>query len=99
MSRLFEVYIMVRGITAEQLLPIAEKQFGIGEIPDIQPNSAIVTVSDYISLCGGEKEEEAHKRLAEEIYRINPNAKVQTYWTYLEELPSESFGDDFDSKQ
>lgn len=54
------------------------------------------TIYGENNLCGGEGEEEAHERIAEGIRAFAPKALVKTRWTYLEDLPFEEYGDDFD---
>ena len=95
MSRLYAVRVKTMGIEEEFLNTIFEKEFGgdTETFPDIEKKS-ITLVSDGIYLCGGESDDEAHDRLSDAIKEDNPDAKVQTTWTYLEDLPQETYGDD-----
>ena len=94
MSRTFEVNIHVIGINKEQLGNIVEQELGTMKLVSQSDNCEMIGLSDIIQLCRGELEEQAHNRLSEAIKEINPDAKVQTTWVYLDDLPHEIFGDD-----
>jgi len=94
MSRTYKLAIEAVGITEEQLGKIAIEQFGW----DGEANSYKETV--YFdgdgTLYGGMDEETAHKQIYEAIKAINPKAKAKTIWTYMDELPCESYGDNIE---
>ncbi|MFH0899135.1 MAG: hypothetical protein V2A73_00760 [Pseudomonadota bacterium] len=46
-----------------------------------------ITVWGEGSLCGGESESEAHARITRKIRELIPKCRVETQWTYLEDLP------------
>lgn len=46
------------------------------------------------SLCGGYSEQEAHEEILSELKKAMGNQEINcvTEWTYLEDLPTESYG-------
>jgi hypothetical protein len=76
---------------------IFENEWGkdIGFLTDDSPNSLnkIATFSAEGQLCGGESEDEAHKRIRDAIKKEIGKCKIKTRWTYLEELPYEEYID------
>ena len=45
------------------------------------------------ALYGGMDEDTAHAEIYAALKEINPKAKIKTEWTYMEELPFNSYGD------
>ena len=45
------------------------------------------------TLCGGESDKEAHRRIRDAIKKEISDCSVKTRWTYLEELPYEEYID------
>ena len=41
-------------------------------------------------------EEEAHDEIYKALKKINLKAKIKTEWTYMENLPFESYGDNIE---
>jgi hypothetical protein len=52
----------------------------------------IIAFAGEGSLCGGQSEEEAHEELVTYLKTIDPKIKVETTWTYLEDLPTNTYG-------
>lgn len=94
MSRIYETTIETsEALTEETIKALEEKHTEV-----LEDNNEYVYDKHYVytyegNLCGGESEEEAHKRISECIKSLQKNCKVSTKWTYLEELPFESYGD------
>lgn len=95
MSRYYRVFVEVKGITKEQMNDVMKVEFGWEE-EDIDEWKEVTMFTGTGSLCGGQSEEEAHKQIYDFIKKINPKAKIRTSWTYLEDLPCESYGDDLE---
>ena len=95
MSRAYNMTVRVKSkkISEKQLLHVMTKTFGWTE-EDISKNGE----NDYFfmgsgSLCGGKGEEEAHKEIFNALKRRDSKAKIQTTWTYMEDLPYETYGE------
>ncbi len=92
MSRYYRVNVECKGITEEQLLKCMVEEFGWEE----NDNGVWDNITHFEgegNLCGGQSEEEAHKQIYDYLKKINPKAKINTRWIYLEDLPSWSYGD------
>lgn len=46
------------------------------------------------SLYGGKTEEEAHNEIYKKIKEFYPEAEIRTHWTYLDNLPQNTYGDE-----
>ncbi len=94
MSRCYRLFVVTVGISEEQLNKVVCDQFGWdGEASSWKGE---VTFDGDGTLYGGMDEETAHKEIYEALKKINPNAKIKTQWTYMEDLPYESYGDDIE---
>lgn len=94
MSRYYRLFVITTGITEEQLQEVCFKKFGWeGEASTWKSE---VMFDGEGSLYGGMSEEDAHKEIYDTLKKINPEAKIKTRWTYMEELPYEEYGDDID---
>lgn len=92
MSRTYKLTVEAIGISKEQLNKIVRDQFGWDGEAD-EYNEITFFYGDG-TLYGGMSEEEAHDEIYKALKEINPKAKIRTEWTYMEELPYESYGDD-----
>ncbi len=88
------MFVVTTGITEEQLQKICSEQFGWEGQAFSWKSEA--TFDGEGTLYGGMSEEEAHKEIYEALKKMNSNAKIKTQWTYMEDLPYEEYGDDFD---
>ncbi len=94
MSRCYRLFVVTTGISEEQLGKVVRDQFGWdGEASSWKGEA---TFDGDGTLYGGMSEEEAHNEIYEAIKKINPTAKIKTQWTYMEDLPYESYGDDIE---
>ena len=91
MSRYYELCVEFVGIDLNDVCKVVVEEFGWEEED---------SGNDYLtcrgSLCGGQSDEEAHEEIYKALKKIKPFCRVKTRWTYLEELPSEEYGDDLD---
>ena len=94
MSRYYRVAVKVKrgSISPTDLFHVMFDEFGWKENADSDLNEDIVWFEGEGTLCGGQTDEEAHNQIWERLKEINPNISIQTTWTYLEALPSESYG-------
>jgi len=60
--------------------------------------TSIISLSGESSLCSGESEEEAHLRFTKAFREVFPECGVDTYWTYLEDLPTNSYFTDVEEE-
>jgi len=91
MSRYYQLEVRTIGTTEEDLYLVCCDKFGWSE--------ESLDDTNFIGegcLCGGKSEEEAHEEISKAIKEIKPEAKVKTQWTYLEDLPYETYGDDIE---
>ena len=97
MSRYYSVRVECVGkITEQKLRNVMENKLGWSEDADTWVRETSITFSGKGNLYGGEGEEEAHARIVKLIKEIDPQMKIQTTWTYLEDLPTNTYGDDLD---
>ena len=94
MSRYYRLVVIAKGISDQQLLKICSEQFGWYGLSSHWSNEAYFDGNG--SLYGGMSEQEAHSEIYAALKQINPESKIKTQWTYLEELPYEEYGDDID---
>lgn len=92
MSRTYKLTVEATGISEEQLNKVVRDQFGWEGEAD-RYNEITFFCGDG-SLYGGMDDEEAHNEIYATLKEINPNAKIRTEWTYMEDLPYEYYGDD-----
>ena len=99
MSRLYRLDIE----TSEPLLPDTYYHLITQELNGDAPETSEFNSRHYLSvdntLCGGEREEEAHARISAAIKQRQPNCKVMTRWTCLENPPYDEFGDNMEETQ
>jgi len=75
------------------------------KIKDIINKERTITNDDYYSfynkqsniifettLCGGQTEQQTHNKITNNIRKKYPKVKIQTNWTYLEDLPFNTYG-------
>jgi len=91
MSRLYKVEVLTTEITEKELLDLMVDKLGWEE--DYADDNCFVGKG---SLYGGKSEEEAHEEIYKELKKLNSKAKIQTRWTYLEDLPYETYGDEIE---
>ncbi len=94
MSRTYKLTVEAIGVTEEQLNKVVRDQFGWEGEADSY--NRIVYFNGDGTLYGGMDEEAAHNEIYEALKKINPKAKIRTEWTYMENLPYESYGDDIE---
>lgn len=88
------MFVVTTGITEEQLQKVCSEEFGWeGQTVSWESEA---TFDGEGKLYGGMSEEEAHKEIYDALKKINPNAKIKTQWTCMEDLPYEEYGDDLD---
>lgn len=94
MSRYYRVHIECIGkITERKLSNIMVKNFGWKyDAGTWTRDKNIIAFAGEGSLCGGQSEEEAHEELVTYLKTIDPKIKVETTWTYLEDLPTNTYG-------
>lgn len=94
MSRCYSMSVQCRGkITLTQLVNIMIEEFGWMEIDtweDKEPST--FTFRGEGSLSGGQGEESAHKQIVKRLQKVDKAIKVETCWTCLENLPTETYG-------
>jgi len=94
MSRTYKLTVEAVGISEEELGKVMKDQFGWEGDTD----SFIETTyfNGDGSLGGGLSEQGAHHQINEALIAINPKARINTRWTYMDDLPFESYGDTID---
>jgi hypothetical protein len=55
------------------------------------PEGNLISLYGESSLCSGEREDEAHIRFTKAFRNAFPDCRVETIWTYLEDLPCETY--------
>ncbi|MFA5406965.1 MAG: hypothetical protein WC307_06435 [Candidatus Nanoarchaeia archaeon] len=97
MSRNYELNVKVKGLSLEQIRSVVVDKFRWEEIDnDDMGGYWLLMVSGC--LCGGMGEEQAYNQIADELKKLNPDAKIGIDFIYLDEPPCESFGDDFEDE-
>lgn len=91
MSRAYKLTVETIGISKEQLNKVMTDQFGWEGETD-HYHEITYFIGDG-TLYGGTDEETAHNEIYKALKAFNPNAKIRTEWTYMEDLPFESYGD------
>ena len=91
MSRTYKLTVETIGISEEQLNKVIRDQFGWDGDADRYHETTFFYGDG--SLYGGMDEETAHNEIYKALKEIDPNAKIRTEWTYMEDLPFESYGD------
>ena len=94
MGKYYRLFVITTGITKEQIYNICLEEFGWdGEI-SLWKGEFTFDGEGY--LCDEMTEKKAHDRIYKALKKINPNAKIKTHWTCMEDLPYEEYGDDID---
>ena len=91
MSRTYKLTVETIGISEEELGKVMKDQFGWEG--DTDSYKEITYFNGDGHLYAGKSEQEAHNKIYEALIAINPNAKINTRWTYMDELPYETYGD------
>ncbi len=91
MSRYYELNVEFVGIDLIEVKKIVIGKFGWEE-EDSGDDFLVCSGSLY----GGQSDEEAHEEIYKEIKKIKPYCRIKTRWTYLEDLPTEEYGDDLE---
>jgi hypothetical protein len=55
-------------------------------------NDNVINFTGRGSLYSGYSEEESHEDIVTHLKTIDPKMKVETTWTYLEDLPTNTYG-------
>lgn len=97
MSRLYKVFVEIKSkkITSEILNDTMCNKFGYTD-EDNDEFEGIISYTGEGSLYGGMSEEDAHNEIYAYLKTLDTDTKIRTTWTYLEELPSETYGDSLD---
>ena len=61
------------------------------EDKSLEDDGTYMDFSGESSLCGGEREDEAHNRFVKAFREVFPDCGVETIWTYLEDLPTNTY--------
>ena len=94
MSRYYRVYVECTKLTEYELTEIMSIDFGWEDNDEGYDESrGIVYFEGEGNLNGGISKEGAHEQIKEAILKVNKDSKVKTTWTYLEDLPTNSYGD------
>ena len=91
MSRSYRLCVVAVGITEAQLRQVCSGNFGWEGETSSWENETYYEGEG--ALYGGQSEEEAHDEIYAALKQINPEAKICTRWTYLDDLPYEEYGD------
>lgn len=94
MSRYYKLCVIATGITEEQLNKVCTEESGWDG--SVSSWKGTVSFGGEGSLYGGWSEEDAHNDIYNALKEINPEAKIRTQWTCMEDLPYEEYGDDID---
>ena len=99
MSRAYNMTVEIKSkkIRMKELGHIMMKKFGWTDTTDWQhPKDDTCGFAGEGTLYGGQSEEEAHKQIYNHLKRRDPKSKIKTTWTYMEDLPYETYGDDIE---
>jgi len=94
MSRAYKLTVEAIGISQESLNKVMKDQFGWEGEADSYQGTSYFNGDGH--LYAGKSEEDAHNQIYKVLKVINPNASIKTRWTYMDDLPFESYGDDID---
>ena len=94
MSRTYKLAVETIGISEEQLNKVVGEKFGWDGEAESYDNKTFFCGDG--SLYGSLGEEEAHEQIYKALKEISPEAKIKTEWTYMEELPDETYGDEIE---
>ncbi len=94
MSRYYRLFVIAVGIDELQLQRVCAEQFGWEGESSHRKEQTTFDGEGY--LCGGMSEWQAHEEIYAALKQINPDAKIKTQWTYMENLPYEEYGDDIE---
>jgi len=92
MSRGYDLTVRVKGLYLDELRKVVCEKLGWDEQDNFETENECLIVCNG-RLHGGQSEEEAHEEIKKLILEINAKVLVCTTWTYLEELPNDSYGD------
>ena len=98
MSRYYRIFVIVKhkDMIEEELSEIMREEFNWEEMSTCDNKDETVEFTGEGSLCGGQSEFEAHEQVSKFIKEKYEGALVRTEFTYLEEIPYETYGDDFE---
>lgn len=102
MSRFYNLCVEFKKITLNEVKKVVCEDYGWTETDSADWNSQESYVGCLVcegSLYGGMSEDEAHKEIYNSLKKINPICKIQTKFTYMEDLPYEEYGDDLDAEE
>jgi len=101
MSRLYEIAVDIR-TTSPDMDEVEDVVLttlgGEGDMEDamwltLPPGWHQYEMTVQTKLCGGQSEQEAHTELSKALKAAFPDARIQTRFTYLEDLPYEEYDD------
>ena len=91
MTRYYRVRVETKDLTEVELKTLL---FELGwETSNEWEHEGVFSISGEGCLCGGQSEKEAHEEMiktAKELFK--KDVKLKSHWTYLEELPYETYG-------
>ena len=94
MSRAYILEVMTQRVPVKDLARIMTARFHWEEGATGMLNGIVFFIGEGW-LSGGQSESEAHRQISAAIKLEFPGALVATKWTYIEQLPSTVYGDDF----
>ena len=97
MSRAYVLEVMTQRVPVKELARIMTARFHWEEGATGMLNGIVFFIGEGW-LSGGQSESEAHRQISAAIKLEFPGALVATKWTYVEQLPSTVYGDDFDAQ-
>lgn len=94
MSRAYEMAVEVKSdyLSEDDVRNVLVDVLGWAE-DNLEEYEGIIRFDGNGFLCGGQSEEEAHKEIESLFLKINPKIKIQSRWTYMEDLPFEIYGE------
>ena len=102
MTRFYNLCVEFKKIKLKDVKKVICEKFGWDETDsedwDKKKNCAGYLVCEG-SLFGGMDEKEAHEEIYKALKKINPRCKIQTRFTYMEDLPYGEYGDDLDENE
>ena len=90
MSRNYENVTTIEGAEIDEAAA-REVYEGLWNLERSWPEKGGFSFAGTMQLAGGESEPEAHKRFARAFREEFPGCAVTTVWTYLDDLPCESY--------
>ena len=99
MSRFYNLCVEFEGISLQEVMKVVCEEYGWEDKSSTDENKEKEWYGCLVcegSLCGGMSEEESHEQIYNSLKKINPECKIRTRYTYMEDLPYEEYGDDLD---